>query len=201
MHGGTPPRWKFSVPAGDPHAGRQVFTKLECYSCHQVQGEQFPTNDIERRPGPDLTGMGSHHPSEYFAEAILNPNSVIVTGPGYTGEDGLSIMPSYADLLTLEQWTDLVAYLKSLTPGYARMVHAQAAKPKFYEGEGEVRIADPEEKLLVVKHGDIPGFMGAMTMGYPVSSPDLLKGLKKGDKIKFKIDAAREEIIEITPVK
>lgn len=36
---------------------------------------------------------------------------------GYTGEDGLSIMPSYADLLTLQEWIDLVAYLKSLNGG------------------------------------------------------------------------------------
>lgn len=79
-------------------------------------------------------------------------------------------------------------------------VVAAAQKPKIYEGEGEVRIVDPKEKLLVVKHGDIPGFMGAMTMGYPVSSPDLLKGLKKGDTIKFKIDAEKEVIIEITPL-
>lgn len=55
-------------------------------------------------------------PAEYLAEAILNPNAVIITEPGYTGQDGLSIMPSYADLLTLKEWADLVAYLKSLTP-------------------------------------------------------------------------------------
>ena len=31
--------------------------------------------------GPDLTGMGEHHPAGYLAEAILNPNAVIVEGP------------------------------------------------------------------------------------------------------------------------
>ncbi len=195
-HGGTPPGWKFTMPAGDPEAGRAVFIKLECYSCHQVQGERFPASMTEQRPGPDLTGMGAHHPVEYLAESILDPNAVIVTAPGFTGEDGLSIHPSYADLLTLEEWTSLVAYLKGLTPG-----HAHTTKPKFYKGEGEVRIVDPTENLLVVKHGEIEGFMGAMTMGYPVSSVDLLKGLKKGDRIKFKIDAEKEVIIEISPVK
>jgi cbb3-type cytochrome oxidase cytochrome c subunit len=82
-----------------------------------VQGEKFPGGATELRPGPDLTGAGNHHPAEYFAEAILNPNAVIITEPGYTGEDGLSIMPSYADLLTLKEWADLVAYLKSLNGG------------------------------------------------------------------------------------
>ena len=35
---------------------------------------------------------------------------------GYTGADGLSIMPSCATLLPLQEWIDLVACLKSFTP-------------------------------------------------------------------------------------
>ncbi len=50
----------------------------------------------------------------YFAESIRNPNAVIVTGPGYTGPDGLSIMPDYQDSLTARELTGLVAYLRSL---------------------------------------------------------------------------------------
>jgi len=42
---------------------------------------------------------------------------VIVQGPGYTGLDGLSKMPSYADSMTLKQLVDVVAYLKSLKGG------------------------------------------------------------------------------------
>jgi uncharacterized protein involved in high-affinity Fe2+ transport len=58
--------------------------------------------------------MGSHHPAEYVAESIVNPNAVIVTGPGYTGADGLSIMPDYRHSLTVAELMDLVAYLTSL---------------------------------------------------------------------------------------
>ena len=58
--------------------------------------------------------MGSHHPASYFAESVLNPNRVIVRGQGYTGPDGLSTMPSYAEVMTLRQLVDLVAYLQSL---------------------------------------------------------------------------------------
>jgi mono/diheme cytochrome c family protein len=114
-HGGVPPGWRFTLPDGDPHAGRKVFAKLECYKCHEVKGEHFP--HVPKGPdtaGPELTGMGSHHPAEYFAESILNPNAVIVTGPGYTGPDGLSIMPDYRESLTVAELIDLVAYLKSL---------------------------------------------------------------------------------------
>jgi hypothetical protein len=115
-HGGIPPGWRLTVPPGDPAGGRQVFAKLECYKCHAIKGEQFP--HAAKGPddaGPDLTGMGSHHPAEYFLESILNPNAVIVAGPGHTGRDGLSVMPDYRESLTVRELIDLVAYIKSLS--------------------------------------------------------------------------------------
>ena len=39
-----------------------------------------------------------------------------------------------------------------------------------------------------------------MGMGYPVESKKLLTGLKPGDKIKFKIDAAKKIIVAIEPM-
>ena len=36
-----------------------------------------------------------------------------------------------------------------------------------------------------------------MGMGYPVASTELLKGLKPGDHVKFKIDAAKKQIVAI----
>ena len=57
--------------------------------------------------------MGGHHPPAYFAEAVLNPDAVLIDGPGYVGEDGHSTMPSYPDM-TVGQLSDVVAYLASL---------------------------------------------------------------------------------------
>jgi mono/diheme cytochrome c family protein len=115
-HGGVPPGWAFAIPAGSAPEGRRVFRTLECFACHAVRGEDFPRASRARESaGPELTGMGAHHPPEYFAESILNPNRVIVLGPGYTGPDGLSTMPNYADTMTLQQLMDVVAYLVSLT--------------------------------------------------------------------------------------
>jgi hypothetical protein len=129
-HGGVPPGWQFSFPDGDPKAGRQVFTKLECYKCHEVKREQFPHAPKQATDtGPELTGMGSHHPPEYFAESILNPNTVIVTGPGYTGPDGLSIMPDYRESLAVGELIDLVAYLKSLKGDHEHMKMPMPVKP------------------------------------------------------------------------
>jgi uncharacterized protein involved in high-affinity Fe2+ transport len=114
--GGVPRGWKFAVPPGDPARGRQLFADLECYKCHAIKGEGFPPVGPEpASTGPALTGMGVEHPTEYIAESILAPNHVIVEGPGHSGPDGLSTMPSFIDSLSLGQWLDLVAYLKSLT--------------------------------------------------------------------------------------
>jgi uncharacterized protein involved in high-affinity Fe2+ transport len=114
---GTPRGWKFSVPPGDAGRGRELFRELECYKCHEIKTEKFPAPSDGKYTGPELTGMGAVHPSEYIAESIVFPNAVIVDEPGTTGPDGLSLMPSYADSLSVAQWLDLVTYLKSLTEG------------------------------------------------------------------------------------
>ncbi len=112
QHGGVPPGWQLRVPQGEPARGREVFVAMNCHTCHAVRGENFP--QASTTLGPELTGMGAHHPAAYILESILNPNAVIVEGPGYTGPDGRSIMPDYRDLLTVGQLIDLVAYLMSL---------------------------------------------------------------------------------------
>ena len=147
--GGVPRGWKFTLPAGDPARGRQVFADLECYTCHTVRNESFPpTSGDTRRAGPELTGMGAMHPAEYFAESIIAPNRVILEGPGYTGPDGSSIMPSFSDSLSVTQWLDLVAYLKSLTSaadGYAG--HA---------GGSERAVGDYKIRLVFAGAGGAP---------------------------------------------
>jgi len=123
QQGGVPLRWKLTPPPGDPAAGRHAFEALGCPACHAVQGEPFgkPTG-----PGPELTGMGTHHPAAYFVESILNPDAVLVDGPGYIGADGHSAMPAYPDM-TLAQLADVVAYLANLTDGGQHF--ADNAKP------------------------------------------------------------------------
>jgi hypothetical protein len=116
-YGGVPRGWKFAVPPGDAVRGRELYGDLECYKCHEIKTEKFPAPADGKYTGPELTGMGRIHPAEYIAESILFPNAVIVDEPGHTGPDGLSLMPSYADALSLTQWGDLVAFLKGLTEG------------------------------------------------------------------------------------
>ena len=135
--GGVPRGWKFALAAGDPAKGKQVFAELECYKCHAIQGESFPPAGGDmKNVGPELTGMGGMHPAEYFAESILSPNAVILDGPGYTGPDGTSIMPSYADSLSVTQLLDLVAFLKGLTAGG----HGHGAAVEKTAGDYTIRL-------------------------------------------------------------
>lgn len=115
-HRGTPEGWTFTWPKGDPARGREVFQKLECYRCHAVKGESFPTPAQADTIGPELSAMGPMHPPEYFAESIINPSAVIEPGKGYAAPDGSSKMPSFNDSVTVQEVIDLVAYLSSLKP-------------------------------------------------------------------------------------
>jgi mono/diheme cytochrome c family protein len=100
----------FQLPSGDPRRGREVFARLECFRCHRLRGESYPPPSAA---GPELTGIGGHHPGSSIAESILNPNAVIVEGPGYVGPDGRSTMPDYRDALSVADLLDLVAYLET----------------------------------------------------------------------------------------
>ncbi len=116
-HHGTPKGWVFSWPkGGDPAKGREVFAKLECYSCHEVKGESFPAPADRSKVGPELSVMGPLHDEAYFAESIINPTALIEKGKGYAGPDGSSKMPSFNDSLTVQDVSNLVAYLRGLKP-------------------------------------------------------------------------------------
>ena len=127
--GGVPRGWKFTLPPGDAKTGRALFAKLECNKCHEVKPD-FPKTGGAGDVGPALTGMGAHHPAEYFAQSIVDPNAVILAGPGFVGPDGRSIMPDYRDSLTFAELVDLVAYIKSLDGGDRDHHHHEANAPQ-----------------------------------------------------------------------
>lgn len=159
--GGVPPGWKMSPGKGDPHAGLRAFLDLGCRICHVVDGVKLPAESLNAvGPGPDLTGMGAHHPAAYFVESILDPNAVLVDGPGYIGADGLSAMPTYPSM-TVAQLTDIVAFLSSLT---AEKPHDfEVAPPSAGIGTAEVPAPPPSNAtaFLVQSYDVLPGKLAA----------------------------------------
>jgi Cu/Ag efflux protein CusF len=75
--------------------------------------------------------------------------------------------------------------------------HAGDSTQKTVTGEGKVVATVPSTAQLVIDHAEIKGFMGAMTMGYPVEPPSLLEGLKSGDQVRFTIDVPKKAIIKV----
>ena len=64
-------------------------------------------------------------------------------------------------------------------------------------GEGKVIATVPNASQLVLEHGEIKGFMEAMTMGYKVEPPSLLEGVQSGDRVRFTIDVPKKAIVKI----
>jgi protein SCO1/2 len=58
-----------------------------------------------------------------------------------------------------------------------------AAEAKRYHLEGTVVSIDRQQKRVIVDGKDIPGFMAAMTMPYPVVDNQTLNRVKPGDQI------------------
>jgi mono/diheme cytochrome c family protein len=98
-------------PPGDEATGRTVFVKLRCFDCHTVQGGSCPAPS---RPGPDLSAVGrDRHPGD-LVESIVNPNAMVLDGPGFLDATGASTMPDYRERLSVSELIDLVAYLRTL---------------------------------------------------------------------------------------
>ena len=164
--GGVPRGWKFTLPAGgDPRRGREVFAKLECAKCHEIKSD-FPKTGGAGDVGPELTGMGAHHPAEYFAESILDPNAVILAGPGYVGPDGRSIMPDYRDSLSVAELVDLVAYIKSLSGGEHH--HHEANAPQEQTASPYTVRVEYQEPASAKSPGHLMVFVADAATGEPV---------------------------------
>jgi protein SCO1/2 len=69
-----------------------------------------------------------------------------------------------------------------------------ACKPatREFQLHGQVVQSDPSKKTIVVRHGDIPGFMPGMTMRYKVKQTTDADGLRPGDIVDAKVSVLRD---------
>src|SRR5665213_189652 len=65
----------------------------------------------------------------------------------------------------------------------ATNVQADTAVKKSVTLRGVVESVDAKAGRVTVNHGKVEGWMGAMTMAYPVDKPEQLQELKPGDHI------------------
>ena len=62
---------------------------------------------------------------------------------------------------------------------------AVPAGEREFKASGIVRAGMADLGLLVITHGDIPGYMPPMTMGFRTASPAILESVKPGDAVRF----------------
>lgn len=183
-----PRGWRFTMPKGDLAKGRAAFEKFECYYCHRVRGESFPEPTDN---GPELSQMGPLHPVEFFAESIISPSAVAAKKD--RGKDGKSLMSvDHIAKMTVQELIDVSSYIAALKP---------PAIAKSVSGTGKIIALVPQTSDLVIEHGDLKGFMDAMTMGYKVGAKSQLTGLKEGDAVSFTIDTEKRVITRIAKLK
>jgi mono/diheme cytochrome c family protein len=116
-----------------------------------------------------------------------------------------SVMPAWKGELSMNDRWAVIAYAHTLSghkgPHIASEHPELRPKPKFVTGDGTVISLRPEKQQVVLEHGEIKGFMDAMTMGYKVSPDWLLKRVKPGDKVRFTIDTKARAITKLEVVK
>lgn len=98
---------------------------------------------------------------------------------------GLGLFVGYLawgrELLRLEQ--DLAA------------ARQQAATPRTWTVRGIVRAVLPQANVVILTHEDIPGFMGSMTMGFPVQDPTFYEGLDVGETVRFTLTGVPPNLV------
>ena len=72
---------------------------------------------------------------------------------------------------------------------------AAASIEREWSVEGVVRAVLPEIDVLVLTHGEIPGYMPAMTMGFRAASPKITDSIRVGDAVRFTLRGVPPNVV------
>ena len=106
----------FSLPEGNAMAGREAFVYMHCHECHTVVGEEFPAVAMADPPYVELGGKVTRVKTYgQLVTAIINPSHKLAQGypveqVANDGEE--SKMPVYNGYMTVQELTDIVAFLQ-----------------------------------------------------------------------------------------
>jgi mono/diheme cytochrome c family protein len=173
--------------------GQQLY-QTYCLMCHGADGKGTgPVAKGLPHPPADLTHHFHRAPGDGDAYLFWRISEGGQVEPFKASQ---SAMPAYKTVLSEDQRWDVLAYVhaefhKGFLPTSATHL------PRSVTGEGKVIAVVPANQQLVVEHGEMKGFMEAMTMGYKVDPPSLLAKLKAGDNVRFTIDTQQKAIVKI----
>lgn len=107
------------APDGDPERGKIAFVNFGCSNCHEVDGANLPSPEVQP-PIPVVLGGAVARPvtDGYLVASIIYPASSLRQSLARYPKDavmrnGESRMPHFDDRMTVRQLTDIVAFLQS----------------------------------------------------------------------------------------
>lgn len=105
----------FTLPEGNPAAGKQVFVSLGCNSCHSlpdVAKAASSGSNLNVQLGGEVRNIKTYGE---LVTAIVNPSHKILHGfaPQHKTAEGQSAMRNYNDVMTVTQLIDLVSFLQA----------------------------------------------------------------------------------------
>lgn len=100
---------------GNIERGKAAFVSLGCNNCHTVSGADLPAAADQRSVSVALGGEKSYQMNDgYLVASIVNPSYRIASYPKEkVTAAGFSLMPSHAEQMTVQQLTDIVAFLQN----------------------------------------------------------------------------------------
>jgi mono/diheme cytochrome c family protein len=173
--------------------GQQLF-QTYCLTCHGADGKGTgPLAKGLPHPPADLTHHFHRAPGDGDAYLFWRVSEGGQVEPFQSSQ---SAMPAFKAVLSEDQRWDVLAYVHAeFHKGFLQT--SAPPLPPSVTGEGKVIAVVPAMEQLVVEHGEITGFMEAMTMGYKVHPASLLDTLKAGDTVRFIIDTQQKAIVKL----
>ena len=105
----------FSLPDGDPIAGREAFVYMQCNQCHSIVGEELPVIPMADPPFVELGGPVTKVKTYgELVTAIINPSHKLAEGypEDLVAVDGVSKMYVYNGYMTVQELIDIVMFLQ-----------------------------------------------------------------------------------------
>src|SRR2546426_9556841 len=65
---------------------------------------------------------------------------------------------------------------------------------RTHTGTGDVLAVDEQHLIVTIRHDDVPDLMPAMTMDFPVASPEVLAGVSAGMRVRFDVLRDRDTL-------
>ena len=121
----------FSLPKGDVQAGKAVFMKYRCLSCHTIEGVE--QDDIHKNAEISVALGGKTRKTVTYAElvtSVINPSHKLATRYliADISTEGTSKMTVFNDVMTVTELVNLIAFLQ---PKYT-LVPYQPTRYAYY---------------------------------------------------------------------